>query len=148
MPRARWPKRGGWPHRPVTCNGCGRLRLAADLRLTERLGMRARLAGRYGTDQNGMSLYLKGHTRSASGLSLGQATVDELHLTYRPTDRWTVRLGRMQTRAERMGLEAIIALEGEKALDRKIAFATRLGIPPLVEVNAPLPAEAKRYRST
>jgi hypothetical protein len=89
-----------------------RLRLGSEARLTERLRAGVRVAGRFGTGQQGVDLYLRDHAPTSGGLVPGQVSLDELYVDYQPADRWRVRVGRMQTRADRMGLLG-------KSLDRK-----------------------------
>lgn len=88
-----------------------RLRLAADARLASALSARVRLAGRFGTEQDDLDFYIPDHAPSIDGLLLGQISFDEIYLNYRPADRWNVRLGRMQTKFELMGV-------APKGLDR------------------------------
>lgn len=89
-----------------------RLRLGSEARLTEKLRAGVRVAGRLGTGQQGVDFQLRDHAPTSGGLVPGQVSLDELYLDYRPADRWRLRVGRMQTRADRMGLLG-------KSLDRK-----------------------------
>lgn len=89
-----------------------RVRLGAAARFAPWVAVRGRLAGRFGTGQHGVELVLSDHVPSTGGLGPGQVSVDELHVEARPADEWRVRVGRMQTRADRMGLLG-------KSLDRK-----------------------------
>jgi hypothetical protein len=75
-----------------------RIRLGAGLRLTHAVNARFRVAGRFSTAQERAELYLEPHAPSPGGLALGQATVDEAYLSFRPVSAWTLRLGRMQTK--------------------------------------------------
>lgn len=75
------------------------------------LAFRGRLAGRFSTEQQTVRLYLDDHVPATDGLRLGEATVDELHLRWRPSDRIQLRAGRMQTAFELAGVP-------RKSLDR------------------------------
>jgi hypothetical protein len=96
-----------------------RVRVGTEARMASGLTARARIAGRFGTGQRGVEWYLRNHAPSTGGLAPGQVSLDELHLEYRPSGLWRVRLGRMQTRADRMGLLG-------KSLDRKDSGNTRV----------------------
>lgn len=89
-----------------------RLRLGGEAKVGEAVSVGARLATRLGTDQDGLAFALRDYSPSPGGLSVGEATLDELYLRYAAGGRWSVQVGRMQTRADRMGLLG-------KSLDRK-----------------------------
>jgi hypothetical protein len=89
-----------------------RLRLAFDLPLAPQWRLRARLAGRFGTDQDGMHWYLRSGTPAVSGAAPGDVTLDELHVEHAAAGGgWTLRGGRFQSKFELDGIAA-------KSLDR------------------------------
>jgi hypothetical protein len=75
------------------------------------LALRARVAGRLSTEQETFRFHLRDHVPTTDGLRLGEATVDELHLRWRPSETMQLRLGRMQTSFELAGVP-------RKSLDR------------------------------
>jgi len=89
-----------------------RARVFAEWRPTDALQFRARLAGRFGTDQDEFSAYLQSAAPTRNGAALGDATVDEFYLRLAPDARpWSLRLGRFQS------VFALATLQG-KSLDR------------------------------
>src|SRR5690606_30512042 len=59
-----------------------RLRLAAERSLDERWRVRARVAGRFSSDQDGTDVYLRGYAPTRTGAAFGDVTVDEAYLGY------------------------------------------------------------------
>ncbi len=88
-----------------------RARLGIGLALSEAVELRARVAGRYSTEQTGMRFYVRDHVPATDGLLLGEATLDELHLRLGLGERVELRVGRMQTAFELAGVP-------RKSLDR------------------------------
>jgi hypothetical protein len=90
-----------------------RLRLQAGLgvQLDPAVEVKVRFAGRLSTDQDGLRFSIPDHVPETDGLRQGESTLDELQVTFRPDDRWTIRLGRLQTKFERAGIV-------RKSLDR------------------------------
>ncbi len=76
----------------------GRIRLRADLGITEAIHLGARVAGRGFTDEFNPEFVLQRDTPAPNGLESGQATLDELYLHWLPMQRMSVALGRLQTR--------------------------------------------------
>lgn len=82
-----------------------RLRAGALWQTTESMSLKARVAGRYSTDDSNDN-----HSEfftaipSSDGLRFGDSTVDELYLRFLPGTRWDVKLGRMQTKFELEGV--------------------------------------------
>ncbi len=75
-----------------------RLRLAAERSLDERWRVRARVAGRFSSDQDGTDVYLRGYAPTRSGAAFGDVTLDEAYLGYQaPEDGLRFKLGRFQT---------------------------------------------------
>jgi hypothetical protein len=87
---------------------------ADDWRLRLQLGIRAdlsgsaflrlRFAGRFSTDQERSAFIFKDHVTGSGGLQLGESTFDEIYLSLRPAEGWAIRLGRMQTKFELVGV--------------------------------------------
>lgn len=73
--------------------------------------LRVRTSARVSTKQSGLRFVLSDHVSTTDGLALGEATLDELHVHWRPHDRWAIRAGRMQTTFELAGVP-------RKSLDR------------------------------
>ena len=89
-----------------------RLRLGVGVELTDTLSAKARVAGRYSTDdRNHNHFEFFSSIPSDDGLRRGDSTIDELYLNYRPNKQWQVRAGRMQTKFELDGV-------AKKSLDR------------------------------
>lgn len=89
-----------------------RLRLGLQANPTPEWQARFRLAGRYGSEQDGTRFYLRGNAPTATGLEQGDSTIDELYLRYAPEHgRWWLRAGRFQSKFELRGVAA-------KSLDR------------------------------
>lgn len=89
-----------------------RLRVGVEARLADGWLVRGRVAGRFTTDQASTRFWLKTWPPDRTGLEDGDATVDELFLRYGPPGgRWSVRIGRFQSKFELQGVPA-------KGLDR------------------------------
>jgi hypothetical protein len=71
----------------------------------------ARAAGRFSTEQDGVHFYLRDHIPATDGLRMGEATLDELFVQWRPSSHVQLRLGRFQTSFELAGVP-------RKSLDR------------------------------
>lgn len=98
-----------------------RLRLGVEGNLAPGIRWRTRLAGRFSSEQDGSRLWLRAWTPTRTGLELGDATPDELHLEYSPPGAvWSLRAGRMQTSFELPGVAA-------KTLDRNDSPSTEIG---------------------
>lgn len=82
-----------------------RIRPGVLWQVTPEFSAKARLAGRYSTDDSNHN-HFKFFTSlpQSDGLRFGDATFDELYLRYRSGDRWDVRAGRMQTSFELEGV--------------------------------------------
>ncbi|GAA4406919.1 hypothetical protein [Quisquiliibacterium transsilvanicum] len=82
-----------------------RIRPGALWQITPELSAKARVAGRYSTDDSN-----RNHSRfftsipASDGLRFGDSTFDEFYLRYKPGDSWDVRVGRMQTSFELEGV--------------------------------------------
>lgn len=95
-----------------------RLRVALARKLAPGWRFRARVAGRYGTEQDGFDAYLRGYAPTATGTELGDTTLDELYLDYAPAGAdWSLRVGRFQSKFELIGVAA-------KSLDRNDSPST------------------------
>lgn len=89
-----------------------RVRVFGEWRPTSALQLRARLAGRYGSDQDGASAFLHSAAPTRNGAALGDATMDELYLRLAPAEQdWALRVGRFQS------VYALATLQG-KSLER------------------------------
>lgn len=88
-----------------------RARIHSILRIGERWEAGLRIAGRFSSDQESASFYVRTHAPTTDGLRLGEATIDEAYIGFRPFERVSVRAGRMQTKF------ALADLQG-KSLDR------------------------------
>jgi hypothetical protein len=88
-----------------------RIRTQAGMRLGAGFDVGVRLAGRFSSAQESASFYVRDHAPATDGLLLGEATLDEAYIRYRPSTAWTVRVGRMQTKF------TLADLQG-KSLDR------------------------------
>lgn len=89
-----------------------RLRAFAEWTISDTLSFRARVAGRYGSDQDGASAYVTAAAPTRNGAALGDTTLDEFHLRVAPRSApWSLRIGRFQS------VFALQTLQG-KSLDR------------------------------
>lgn len=89
-----------------------RLRAFGEWTISDSLSFRARIAGRYGSDQDGSDAYFTAAAPTRNGAALGDATVDEFFLRLAPSGApWSLRFGRLQT------VFALQTLQG-KSLDR------------------------------
>jgi hypothetical protein len=84
----------------------GRLRVGALWAPTETLSLKARVAGRYSSRNNDYHAKFFTHIPDADGLLPGQATVDELFVSVKPSEKWEVDVGRLQTAFELEGVSA------------------------------------------
>lgn len=75
-----------------------RLRIGAGFRLNDAFTASVRLAGRFSTEQGSATFYIRNHAPTTDGLRLGEATIDEAYLNYRPSSRLNLRLGRIQSK--------------------------------------------------
>lgn len=73
-----------------------RIQLGFQYRLSDQFDFRARLGGRFSTIQEKFRFQLSDHTPGATGLRLGESTLDEFNLTWSSGDRFWVRAGRFQ----------------------------------------------------
>jgi hypothetical protein len=75
-----------------------RLRVALERGFGDRWQLRTRVAGRFGSDQDGSRAYLRGYAPTRTGTAFGDVTLDEAYLRYAaPGDGLRVRVGRFQT---------------------------------------------------
>lgn len=89
-----------------------RLRAFGEWTISDSLSFRARIAGRYGSDQDGSDVYFSAAAPTRNGAALGDTTFDEFYLRLAPGDApWSLRFGRLQT------VFALQTLQG-KSLDR------------------------------
>jgi hypothetical protein len=89
-----------------------RARGGAQTQLSEAWFWRARVAGRYTTDQDQTRFWLKAWAPGRTGLEDGDATIDEFYFDYAPQGGdWTLRLGRFQGKFALPGVAS-------KSLDR------------------------------
>lgn len=75
-----------------------RVRLGTGIRLSEEFSAKIRVAGRFSTAQEASSFYIRTHAPTVDGLRLGEATIDEAYLDYRPSERINLRAGRFQSK--------------------------------------------------
>lgn len=73
-----------------------RLRLGFQYKLTNDFVFRTRAAGRFSTIQDRFRFTLDDHTAGATGLHLGESTIDEFNFTWSPAERLWLRGGRFQ----------------------------------------------------
>jgi hypothetical protein len=74
-----------------------RLRLALSFAPGEAFSAGVRLAGRHGSDQDGNDVYLDWSAPSRTGSALGDTTLDEAWLQWKPVgEDWSLRAGRFQ----------------------------------------------------
>lgn len=98
--------------RDETTAARARLRAFAEWRVSETLSLRGRIAGRYGSDQDGSRIYANATAPSRNGAALGDTTLDELHLRITPSGApWSLSIGRFQSAFALQTLQA-------KSLDR------------------------------
>lgn len=89
-----------------------RIRAGTRVRVASNWSVVGRVAGRFDSEQDGLSFELDFAAPSPSGLGIGQATVDTLHALYAPDGSpWRIRLGRFQAAFELEGV-------AKKSLDR------------------------------
>jgi hypothetical protein len=82
----------------------GRIRGGLNWKPSEQLSGTVRLAGRYSTRNNHSHFEFFDSIPDNDGLRAGDSTVDELFLTYTPSSRWEVSVGRLQTAFELAGV--------------------------------------------
>lgn len=75
-----------------------RLRIGGDLRLSEVFSAKVRLAGRFSTEQEAFGFALHNHPPTIEGMPLGEATLDEAYLNFRPSEQVDLRAGRFQSK--------------------------------------------------
>lgn len=95
----------------VTDEFRARIRLGVGVKLSERVQLKARFAGRYSTIQDGSFFSIDDHVPATDGLRRGDSTIDQLYAKFTPDSRWQVKLGRMHTKFELKGV-------AKKSLDR------------------------------
>jgi len=93
--------------------------------------VRARLAGRFSTEQETLRFYLRDHVPTTDGLRLGESTLDEFYVGWRPTSEIRIRVGRMQTAFELAGVP-------RKSLDRNDSPNTDVSWTDGVHVTVPI----------
>ncbi|MGH8074315.1 MAG: hypothetical protein ACREO4_09595 [Lysobacter sp.] len=75
-----------------------RLRLAVERGITENWHVRARLAGRFSSEQDGSNAYLRAWAPTRTGAAFGDTTLDEAYLGYQaPHDGLRLKIGRFQS---------------------------------------------------
>jgi len=84
----------------------GRVRVGALWAHTETLSLKARVAGRYSSRDNDYHTEFFTHIPDTDGLRRGQATADELFVSLKPSAKWEVDVGRLQTAFELEGVAA------------------------------------------
>jgi hypothetical protein len=94
-----------------------RLQVGMGARLHRAVDLKIRFGGRLSTAQEHLHFSIPSHVPATDGLRLGESTLDELHVDLRPDGRWTIRIGRMQTKFERAGVV-------RKSLDRNDSPST------------------------
>ncbi len=108
-----------------------RLRLALDTSLSAQWRFRTRAAGRFSTEQERSDIYLRTYPTGSGGASMGDVTLDELYVHYQ-AQRWSLRLGRMQTALTLRGVAA-------KSLDLDDSSNTEINWTDGVHVQYSLP---------
>jgi len=89
-----------------------RLRVAVERAFNERWKFRARVAGRFSSEQDGSRVYLRGYAPSRTGTEFGDVTLDEAYIGYTAADDgMRLRIGRFQTQFALPGVPS-------KGLDR------------------------------
>ncbi len=89
-----------------------RVRPGVGIKFSEQWLAQVRFAGRYSTDdRNDPHFKIFKGIPADDGLRRGDSTLDEMYVEYRPDDRWQLRLGRFQSKAELEGV-------AKKSLDR------------------------------
>lgn len=73
-----------------------RLRLGFQYRVNDNFVFRTRAAGRFSTIQDRFRFTLDDHTAGATGLRLGESTIDEFNVTWTPAENLWIRGGRFQ----------------------------------------------------
>jgi len=73
-----------------------RLRLGIQYQVSSDLMFRTRAAGRYSTIQDRFRFTLDDHTAGATGIRLGETTIDEFNVTWTPAEKIWIRGGRFQ----------------------------------------------------
>ncbi len=82
-----------------------RLRPGVGIQFSNKVSGKVRFAGRYSTDESNDNHFEFFEAIPASdGLRRGDSTLDELYLRFQPSDRWDVKVGRMQTKFELEGV--------------------------------------------
>lgn len=81
-----------------------RIRLGLLTTFSDQVSAKVRVAGRYASKNNHNFSKFFQEIPASDGLRLGDSTVDELYVRYQPDHRWDLRLGRMQTKFELMGI--------------------------------------------
>lgn len=76
-----------------------RVRFGPTFYLTPIITARVRAAGRFSSDQSSTSFYIRDRAPTVDGIGFGDVTLDEAYIDLHPSDRWSVRVGRMQTRS-------------------------------------------------
>jgi hypothetical protein len=82
----------------------GRIRGGLNWKPSEQFSGTVRLAGQYSTRNNHPHFEFFNSIPDTDGLRSGDSTVDELFLTYTPSARWEVSVGRLQTAFELAGV--------------------------------------------
>ena len=95
-----------------------RLRAGLKWKASTHFEAAVRFAGRYSTEQDDHGFDLDWHTTTATGMSLGDSTLDEAYLAYRE-ETWSVTLGRFQTKN-------VVAGVAGKSLDRNDSTNTEI----------------------
>jgi len=89
-----------------------RLRIGLKAQLSNQWFAKARWAGRYSTNEsNDNNFEFFENIPSGDGLRLGDSTIDELYFGFKPNKQWKIKVGRMQTSFELVGV-------AKKSLDR------------------------------
>jgi hypothetical protein len=88
-----------------------RLRAGLVLSLTENWSAKARIAGRYHSEEGNLDFTLDSRASSDTGMNWGEMTVDTLSISYSPKAAWILSMGRFQTSHSLNGV-------AKKSLDR------------------------------
>ncbi|HUF20255.1 MAG TPA: hypothetical protein VMP00_05820 [Burkholderiales bacterium] len=83
-----------------------RLRAGAEWQPTDTVSARLRVAGRYSTHENRNHFTVFTTIPDTDGLRAGDSTIDQLYLSFTPSDKWAVEIGRLQTSFELAGVSA------------------------------------------
>ena len=84
----------------------GRVRAGLEWTPTDTMSARVRVAGRYSTYNNHNYFKIFTTIPDTDGLRAGDATIDQLFVSLRPSPQWRIEIGRLQTCFELAGVSA------------------------------------------